>query len=438
LFAFLEKLNEKIWSQPQEGAAAILRIPVYVARIVIAVARDIGEGHLSLRATSLVYTTLLSLVPVLAVAFSVLKGMGVHDQVEPFLKNALSPLGPQGDEITGRIIGFVNNINVGVLGVVGLALLFYSVISLMHKIEDALNDIWRVPSSRPMAVRVRDYMVILLLGPLFIFLSVGMTATLKHAAIVQQYLPFDIVGSALEYVFSVVPYVLFTLAFSMVYMFLPNTRVRLVPALAAGFVTGVMWKALGYLFGTFVAGSGSYAAIYSAFAAVILFMIWIYMGWLIVLIGASVSYYLQNPSNQRMSRRIHHLGQRLRDKVALQALSEIGRSFYAHERGLAVQELARRMFVPVAVLDEVVADLQRAKILTDSPSGLLPLTPYDTTSVADALLALRHADDHGFLSAERVYACAIVEKSITAADAALRAALGNITLKDISTGEDKA
>lgn len=416
------------------------RWPAAVARLLIAVGRDLHEGYLTLRATSLVYTTLLSFAPLLAICFSVLKGMGAHDQIEPFLRKFLEPLGGQSADIAARIVEFVDKIQVGVLGSVGLILLVYSVISLMSKIETAFNDIWRVPNARPFALRLRDYLSVLLIGPLFLFLSVGMTASVQHMDFFSRYLDINMVNIATTWIFSIVPYVLFMLAFAALYMFMPNTNVKAGPALTAGFVTGVMWKLLGWLFGIFVTGSASYAAIYSAFAALVLFMIWLYTGWLIVLAGASICYYLQNPSNQRLPRSFRHLGTRNREKLALQIVAEIGADFYGAQAGYDAQALAAKLLLPAIVVEDVVNDLMHIHVLTVSEEGAkhyVPARPLDATTVDHMLTALRGIDGGDILNGDRLVANDTIERLMHKSDEIQAEIFGKITLKQLAM-EEKA
>ncbi len=153
-------------------------------RIGYVVVRDLGDGMLTLRAMSLVYTTILSMVPLLAISFSVLKGFGVHNQIEPFLRNVLAPLGEQGLEISTRIIEFVENVQVGVLGFVGFILLFYTVVSLMQKIERAFNFTWHITQSRSFAQRFRDYLSVVVVGPVLVFASIGISGSLMSTSVV--------------------------------------------------------------------------------------------------------------------------------------------------------------------------------------------------------------------------------------------------------------
>ncbi len=279
-----------LWGKDTESLPRWKAWPIVVLRVVFAVARDVLAGNLTLHAMSLVYTTLLSFVPLLALSFSVLKGFGVHNQVEPILLRLLEPLGEKGQEIAALVIGFVDNIKVGVLGAVGLALLFYTVVSLMQKIESAFNDTWRISETRPLARRFSDYLSVLLIGPVLIFSAVGITASLTSNALFESLTAVEPLGTLIEIAGGLTPFLLVGGAFTFIYIFMPNTRVRLRSALLGGFVAGILWVTAGWGFATFVANSGNYAAIYSAFATLILFLIWLYLNWLILLVGSSICF----------------------------------------------------------------------------------------------------------------------------------------------------
>lgn len=438
LSSLRKKFDDILWG----GDGAPGRRPVRFARLIVAVVRDTQEGDFHLRATSLVYTTLLSLAPLLALCFSVLKGFGVQGQIEPFLVRLFEPLGDQSGEIAQRIIGFVNNIQVGVLGAVGFAFLVYSSISLLQQMEAALNDIWRVPAARSFSARVRDYFCILLIGPLFLFLSVGMTTALRNAGFMSNWLGIDILGGALEWVFAFVPYLLFVITFTALYMFMPNTRVHAGPAIIAAMFTSAAWKAMGWLFALFIAGSASYAAIYSVFAALVLFIIWLYIGWMIALVGACISYYLQNPSNQPMSRGFRRLSTRLREKLALQVCAEVGRAFYKQAPPVDVPQLSATLMLPAMVIENITDSLVEAGVLEHVEGDVphfVPGCPFEATSVDAVLRALRATDERGYMTSARLSkTLPAVESAMQAADAALAAALGGVTLKQLALEESKA
>lgn len=285
--SLLESLDRIIWRSPVEGRPRAQAWLLRYTRMLIVLVRDLAQGQLTLRAMGLVYTTLLSLVPLLALSFSVLKAFGVYNQIRPALLGFLAPLGEKGVEITERIIQFIENINVGVLGSVGLALLLYTAVSLAQKIEEAFNFIWQVSRPRGIGQRFSRYLSALMVGPLLVFSAMGITATAASLGVVREAMNVEAIGWLALQAGRVLPYVLVIGAFTFVYTFMPNTRVRLRPALAGGVVGGILWQSAGWAFALFAASSTRYAAIYSSFAILILFMLWLYLSWLILPFGAA-------------------------------------------------------------------------------------------------------------------------------------------------------
>ncbi len=393
------------------------------------------DGMITLQAMSLVYTTLLSIVPLLAVSFSVLKGFGVHNQVEPLLLNLLQPLGEQGVEITQRIIGFVENTKAGVLGSLGLALLFYTVVSLIQKIERSFNYTWRVTEQRPFAQRFSDYLSVVLLGPLLIFSALGVTASITGSSVVQQLYQYETIDWFVRLIGRLVPYILVIAAFTIVYIFVPNTRVRLKSALVGAVVAGVLWETTGWIFASFVVSSAKYAAIYSAFATLIVFMIWLYVCWMILLIGASIAFYVQYPEYRTLQERQFQLSNRMKEKIALLTMAIISSNYYRNRDPLNMQLVARRINITPEVLKPIVDQLLAHNILVTtngSKPGLLPAQPPETQKVIDILRVIRSAEEHGSASMELLPRFDGIETLYAKMNAALDEGFAEVSLKDVS------
>lgn len=414
---------------------------VRLVRILYAVVRDLADGMLSLRAMSLVYTTLLSLVPLLAISFSVLKGFGVHNQIEPMLLNFLAPLGDKGAEITERIIAFVDNVKAGVLGAAGLGLLVYTVISLMQKIERSFNYTWHVTQQRPFAQRFSGYLSVLLIGPVLVFSSIGITASVMGSDVVSTLTAIQPLGALVEVASKLVPYLLIIAAFTSIYVFLPNTRVGLRSALVGAAVAGFLWETAGWAFASFILGSTKYTAIYSAFATLILFMIWLYLSWLILLLGASIAFYHQHPEYLTVRRGELRMSNRLREKLALLAVFHIGRSYY---RGLApwtAAGLAQGLRVPAEAAESVLGALEQAALVRrtgDDPPAYLPARPLETTGVKEALDAVRAADESTHLDIEQLPAEAAVDALVGDLERGVAGVLEGMTLKDLAVSAEPA
>jgi len=394
---------------------------------------------LTLQAMSLVYTTLLSIVPLLAVSFSVLKGFGVHNQVEPLLLNFLQPLGEKGVEITQRIIGFVENTKAGVLGSVGMAFLFYTAVSLIQKIEKSFNYTWRVTEHRPFAQRFSDYLSVVLIGPLLIFSAIGITASITGSSTMQHLQEYETVDWFVRFISRLLPYLLVIAAFTVVYIFIPNTRVKIKSALIGALVAGILWETTGWVFAAFVVKSANYAAIYSAFATLIIFMIWLYACWMILLIGASIAFYVQYPEYRSLQDRDFHLSNRMKEKIALLSLAVVGSNYYnKNETPLSIQAIAQRLHITPEVLAPIIEQLVSHNVLVKTVGtrpGLLPAQPPETQKILDILRVVRTAEEHGNEAAELLPKTESIESLYSKMESALREGFGDISLKDISLEE---
>ena len=290
----VQALRLRLWQA--EPGSRLERRGLALARGADALLEVLWQGQLSLRAMSLVYTTLLSLTPLLALGFSLLKALGVHNSLEPFLLESLKGLGPeQAREVADNLIRFVENIKVGVLGSLGVALLVYSAMSLIQKVEEAFNHIWHVERVRGLSQRFGEYLAVLMVGPVVVFAALGVTASLLNNQAIAWLAQIPGFGFLLYLVSALLPYALMVGMFTFLYAFIPNTRVGMRPAFAGGLFAGLMWQSASYAFAAFVAGATNYNAIYSGFAIVIFVLIWLYLGWLILLCGCQVAYFAQCP-----------------------------------------------------------------------------------------------------------------------------------------------
>ena len=430
------------WERLLWGDAALLpawqrqlQLPL---RLLHALGRDIVSGMLTLQATSLVYTTLLSLVPLLAVSFSVLKGLGVHNQLEPMLIQALHPLGDGAQEIAQQLIGYVDNTNVRVLGAVGLAVLLYSVVSLISKIEQVFNLTWRIDRQRPIVERFSRYLSVLLVGPVLLFSTLAASASLRSNTIVQRLVDIKPLGFLVHTGEQVVPFLLITLAFTFVYTFVPNTRVRYGPAVAGALVAGLLWISAGSLFADFMAGSTRYAAIYSSLAIPILFMMWVYFAWLIVLIGANIAFYLQYPEYLNSRERDLRPSNRLRERLALKLMQRVVRRHFAGPEGATEDELAHALRMPLVNVRTAIRILHAGGFLmttATSPPRLLPAQAPERMLVRDLLHHVRRFGEDPVVTSDSDpdATIAVVEQRL---QAALDESLGAMSLKELALREE--
>ncbi|MCP3871182.1 MAG: YihY/virulence factor BrkB family protein [Gammaproteobacteria bacterium] len=433
---FIRDLEKKhIWDRDYRHDPTWKRFIVRTTRTLILLARDLIDGELSLRAMSLVYTTLLSLVPLLALSFSILKGFGVQNQLDAPLRKALEPLGEQkAAELTQNLIGFVNNMNVGVLGAVGLAFLIFTVISLMQKIEGSFNYVWRIRVSRTFVERFTTFLSAITIGPLLIFAAMATTGTIMSTSLMTRLSTTPLIGPLMDLTAGFVPFTLVIAAFTFFYAFIPNTKVHPGAALTGGIVAGFFWEALSFGFAYYASDTSSYQLVYATFATAIFFMIWLYLNWLILLIGASIAFYQQHPEIVATGLKKVHFNPTLNAKYVLSLIARTGKRFYDKLEPYSLTELTELYDIPGHVLESRLALLIELGILAETDEGeprYVPAIPLDTTTVAEVLRRVET-----FQPAKSYTLPSITDPNITAIDQAVEAsrerALSGITLKQLA------
>ena len=426
----VEFLNELIWSESLEKQGRIGRLVATVMRYLYAVLRDVFSGQITMRAMSLVYTTLLSIVPLLAFSFSVLKGLGIDQKLEAQMYVFLEPLGDRGIEITDRVMALVYNVNGRVLGGLSLAFFLWTAISMVQKVEESLNYVWYVSESRSFARRFTEYMFVLMIGPLAIVIALGMITALQNQSVVQYLLQNQIVGPLFVATSKLTPYFIVSGVFAFLYWFMPNTRVRVIPAIVGGLTGGFIWASMVIIFTTFVATASARQAVYASFAIAIVTLIWLYLNWLILLIGAQLAFYVQNPAYLRIGRQEPRLSNAVRERLALNIMLLVGRTFRDPVAKLSVQAVSDSLRIPSLALAPVVEDLEARGLLTTNEEGeLLPAREMARIPLREILDVVRNEGETGSYR-EPTWERHVDELGTKLDDAAF-AAVGDMTLSDL-------
>ncbi|MDF0664615.1 MAG: YihY/virulence factor BrkB family protein [Nitrospira sp.] len=384
--------KQDLWTGDLASMSLLQRLTVQTLRLATAVGMEFRHRLLDARTAGLVYTTLLSLVPFLAVMFSVLKAFGVHHVIEPFLAQALVPLGPKNREVTATIINFVDNIKIGVLGAAGIAGLFYTTYSLIDKIEQALNAIWQVKQGRTWDRKFADYLSAVLVGPVLVFSAFGLLASLQSNTVVQHLIALEPFGTLLVWSGEMVPFLMFCGVFTFLYKMIPNTQVELRSAAIGGVSAAILWIIAGEAFAKFVAASANYSAIYSSFAVLMLFLLWLYTGWMIVLIGAQFSFFHQYPTAY-LSRLLWEQGTHVfREQLALKVLRVLGNHYLKGDRPLKLPELSSELNIPLSLVEEEVERLIENGFVgrLQEPEGVSLIKSPDLILVKEVLDSVRN------------------------------------------------
>jgi membrane protein len=405
----VNQINKLVWGDTLRKYGLPGRILTQVLRYLYAVLRDMFAGQLTLRAMSLVYTTLLSVVPLIAFSFAVLKGFGVDQLLEDKMYLVLEPLGEKGREITDRVMRLVKNVNGGLLGGVSLAFFLYTAISMVQKVEEAFNYAWYVSKPRSFARRFTEYVFVLTIGPFVVALALGMIGSLQDEGIVRYLLESQFVGPLFVATSKVTPFLLVTGAFAFVYWFMPNTKVRLGSALVGGVAGGFLWATLSVIVATFIVNSARTMSVYGGFAIAITALIWLYLNWLVLLVGAQLAFYHQNPAYLRIGRREPQLSSATRERLALNIMLLVGQAFRDSETNVTIADISDKLGIPSITFEPILAGLESNGLLTSTEAeNLLP--GRDTAQIAlhEILAVVRAFGDTGSITEPR-WSSAIVE-----------------------------
>jgi membrane protein len=384
------RLESLLWHRRVEALPPPAALLVRIARYVYCVLRDVSAGQLTLQAMGLVYVTILSLVPLLAISLSVLKSFGFQRQIAPLLTQFLLPLGADGADIAAAILRFVDNAQSDILAGIGLIVLFMTAVSMADQVESGFNRIWRVERPRGLGRRISGFLTVILVGPVVMITAMTLIARLESSALIREFSDMA-VGSASQPFSGLVPYVLVCAAFTFVYWFVPNTRVQRRAALVGGLAGGGLWALTGAVFAAFVVNSTLTMSIYAAFAVAVSALIWLYLCWLILLIGAQVAFYAQNPDYMRVGYREHVTGTSHQEQIAL-AIMQIVASRFRHGSGpAAIADITAATSLTGLALAPVMNRLEGAGLLArTADERLLPGRDPARLLLRDIVGAVRH------------------------------------------------
>ncbi|MDX1656710.1 MAG: YihY/virulence factor BrkB family protein, partial [Candidatus Competibacteraceae bacterium] len=344
--------------------------------------------------------------------------------------------GPQADDVTIQIVDFVSNIQVGVLGAVSIAFLFITVITLVQKVETAFNAIWCVSDVRPLGRRVSDYLSVILLGPVLIFTATAAADSIADSYWVEYLSRVEPFGTLLVWLGSLAPLLLWCGAFAVLYGLIPNTRVRIGAALAGGLFAGVLWLLGSALFAAFIAGSSNYSAIYSTFAGAFLFVYWLYVGWLIILVGAQVAYYWQYPEFLDPSDEETRPGHRQAELLGLAIMALVARTHQLQQPAPTSEDLGARLGLSHQILTEMLTRLGRRGLIVpsnDEPSRYYPARDIGAIPLAEVLEVLRRDEREPEKLGPQLTPVVTVMSQL---DRAQALALKDQTVRDLVRGED--
>ncbi len=355
-----------LWEIDLAQLSPVKAFGVRQLRLISMVVHDFIADRCLLRASALTYTTLLSIIPLLALMFAVLKGFGVQNVLEPLI---LENLALGAEEVVSQLINYIDNTNVRRLGFVGLAVLLMTVLTLLSNIEKSFNYIWDVEETRPLLRRFSDYFSVVFIGPIFVFLAISMTSTLQSTAFMTSLEGQAYVGELVLSTFKILPYVGMWIAFTALYIFMPNCKVHYPAALVGGVFGGTLWQLAQWGYVHFQVGVSKYNAIYGTMAALPILMVWIYVSWLIVLLGLEMTFAWQNMRGVPSDIRGEKVNYASREMIALTVLLVVAEAFYRGDKSWDLKRLANELDLPPRLARTILSQLVRLGFVAEVRDG---------------------------------------------------------------------
>lgn len=405
-------------------------------RVLALTVRYFTRDKCSYRASALTFFTLLTIVPVLAMAFGIAKGFGLEALLEEQIRTQF--IGQE--EVMNRILKLVRDLLSGtreeVVAGVGVAVLFLSVLRILINIENTMNIIWKVDKPRTIVRRITDYAALLVFAPILVAISSG--STVYITSMVKRYTAdSEIIGSftpILNFPIKILPYVTIWILLSFLYLVMPNQKVKLRPALVGGILAGTAYQVTQWGYINFQVGASNMNAIYGSFAALPLFLIWLQLSWVIVLFGAELSYAIQHVDHYEQLGEVKRLSTFQERVLTLLVAQAIIKRLHEDEPPLTFEGIGEMLGMPLKLLQEILDRLLRAQIITtstlDKQVVYLPARDIGQLTIYRMLEILEEPSDSD-LKLKSAEAHTAIERALLNQLEAFKDSPDNLLLKDI-------
>lgn len=360
----LQKLKiffkEEIWSHDLTSKSRRKTFLIRQSRVYILAFKGFFEDRAAVRAAALTYFTMLSIVPVFAIAFAIARNFGFEDILHRFINNNMQEQEELMTWVTGMVDNLLSETKEGVIAGIGGVILFWSVIQVLNNIEASFNDIWQIRKARSPLRKFSDYLAIMILTPFAIGLSGSFMVKMQTTA--EE---LELFKPLMVTLMKAVPYLSMWLLFTMVYIVMPNTKVKFKNALVAGIIAGTVAIIFQSLYQNLQIGVMRWGTLYGTIAFIPLFLMWLQITWLIVLMGAELSFAYQNIEHyeyEEAALKLSHDNKRI---LTLLISHQIIRNFEEGGEARNTEYLSHQLGIPLRLLNELVHELVTAGILVE-------------------------------------------------------------------------
>ncbi len=355
-----------IWRIDPDHLSPVKRLFYEIVKIVYLAIRFFTTKRVTTQASALTYSTLLAIVPIMAVVFAIARGFGYNIYIEVWFRKALSSQPQVADVIIGFVNSYLVHTKSGIFLGVGLLFMLYTVLMLVSNIEMTFNEIWQVKKQRSIFRTFTDYLAMFFMFPILIVLSSGLSIFMVNlTTALPNYL---LLGPAVQFLIRLAPYMLMSGLFMALYLFMPNTHVKLKNVIIPGFLAGIAMQWLQFFYINSQIWMTSYNAIYGSFAALPLFMLWVQLSWTICLFGAELTYITQNLDYYDYDAHTSDISHRYRIMLSAILMSRICKRFAEGKRAYTIEELQRDTNIPVRIVNDLIFNLIEADLLIEISS----------------------------------------------------------------------
>jgi membrane protein len=364
----IEFLKSGIWKTHTGEHSRINAFLIKYLKIFLLALREFEEERGHLRASALTFYSLLSVVPVLALAFAIAKGFGFEMLLEQKLIENL----PKQEAILQQVIRFIDSLLAstkgGVLAGIGIIALFWAVVKLLGNIEQSFNDIWKIKKARSFGRKFSDYLSLMLLAPVLFILASSATVFIATQVkeITEQIALVGYVSPVIFFFLRLLPYVLIWVLLSFIYIFMPNTRVQWRSGILAGVIAGTLYQVIQLIYIQFQIGVTKYNAIYGSFAALPLFFIWMQLSWLIVLLGALIAFAHQNIESYEYDQEYLQVSPGFKRLLSLQVANFVIKKFIRGEDPPTADQISRTLKIPIRLMNQLLDELTEGGIFSET------------------------------------------------------------------------
>jgi membrane protein len=362
----IKRLNDAIWRTPLSEFSRGKTFVFKQLRIIVLAAKGFYNDKVQLRASALTFYSLLSIVPIAAIVFAIAKGFDVDNNIKLVIHEKFLSQQDNLNWLLTKAETAIEQTSGGYMAGIGIIILFWSVMSLLTNIESSFNHIWQIRTSRPWHRKFTDYLTIMLIAPVFIILSISITLfiTMKLPDYMTNAPILDFFKPVISFLVRFSPYLLSWIALTILFIIMPNAKVKFIPALISGIIAGTLLQGIQWLYIDLQFGISKLGAIYASFAAVPLFIIWLQSSWIVVLLGAEISFANQNISRYEMESEALNISNFQKRALILMMMHMIIRNFTLGEKPISATYIAANLKIPVRLVRDILQDLTNANLVS--------------------------------------------------------------------------